>query len=588
MHETFDHPGNSSDSRRRSLHWLAAFAFAAVLAACGGGGSEETGALVQSADAARAVPQRADTATCSYAHVYVTVERVRVLQQFDGAAQWIEIALTAPRRIDLVNLGGGVLQALGLAPLPAGHSKEVRLVLTGDDASGIGNAVQPTGGSLAPLTVPGGSSAGLKLKGEFHAAAGQTADIVLVPVDVCDAVVQAGRSGHYILKPEIAAQAQLLPEAGPEAPIAAGEVMPLIGGGYVVSRQPSATVFVIQRHDAAGQPIGGETTVAPAMGPADNTPIVTPLVGGGYAVIWLRTVSFERFGGSVFQLMTQSFTATGAAMGSPLAIAETVPGRYFISRPIALPKLAPLAGGGYVVVWALPPNDSGVYAQRFNAEGTPAGAVQQVTADGSGYLGVIGLSTGGYMVTWGSGGATGFARAYSSSDVPLAPAQPAGPSWSDFLTRPFGTEPTILAPLANGGAVIVWLAPESFLTSTRYVHVLQLGPDATPSGTAIIVDGSTVPATPHIAPAAAALPDGGFVVAWIEAGEVHARRFSASGAPAGPETRVNLITTAAEGPTDVVALGGGGFMISWSGLGPDGIRSNYSRLFSAGGLLGSP
>jgi hypothetical protein len=84
------------------------------------------------------------------------------------------------------------------------------------------------------------------------------------------------------------------------------------------------------------------------------------------------------------------------------------------------------------------------------------------------------------------------------------------------------------------------------------------------------------------------LADGGYVVAWIEVGEVHARRFAADGTPVGEETRINLVTTSSAGPVTVGAMAGGGFMISWSGVGADSLRSSYARVFPATGLLGFP
>jgi hypothetical protein len=118
-----------------------------------------------------------------------------------------------------------------------------------------------------------------------------------------------------------------------------------------------------------------------------------------------------------------------------------------------------------------------------------------------------------------------------------------------------GGAPTFISPLAGVGAVMVWVRFESSTSSTSstpYVHVLQLAPDATPLGAARIVDGSTAPANGHAAGAVAGLADGGYAVAWIEVGEVHARRFAAAN---------------------------GGFMITWSGVGSDSVRSNYGRVF---------
>jgi hypothetical protein len=41
-----------------------------------------------------------------------------------------------------------------------------------------------------------------------------------------------------------------------------------------------------------------------------------------------------------------------------------------------------------------------------------------------------------------------------------------------------------------------------------------------------------------------------------------------------------------EGPVAVAALTGGGFVISWSGIAADGVRSNYGRVFPGNALLG--
>lgn len=366
-----------------------------------------------------------------------------------------------------------------------------------------------------------------------------------------------------------------------EMPIVSGAIMPLMGGGYMVARKQPPNAWILQRFGADGQPDGAEATLA---APTDETARIAPLTGGGYAAVWLELVQFERFGGSVYKLMAQSFSATGAPLGSPLQIAQSIPAFYWFPRPIAFPQVAALAGGGSVVVWAQGNGAGGlaVNARRLGAGGTPAGAVRQVAAVGSGFLGVTALSSGAYLVTWGTFGAPdGDARTFGPHDAPLGPAQPAGPSWSDYPVN--GGEPPVIAPLAGGGAVMVWLRD-----TLPYVRVQQLAPDAAPAGSARTVDDSTSPAPTHKAPAVAGLPDGGYVVAWVEAGEVHARRFAASAAPAGEESRIDRVTTAVQPPIAVVPMAAGGFMISWSGLGTDGVRKTYARLFPAGGLLATP
>lgn len=573
-----------------ALRWMAGLALAAALAACGGGaGSSAPGdgvALAQRSDSGGTLSQPAAPAACSYQHVYVTVERVRVLRQTDSGEQWLDFALPAPRQVDLLNAGAGLLQALGVAPLSPGHYTGLRLVLASSKADGgTANAVQPMGAGLLPLTVPSGAQSGLKLQGDFLVPAGQAGDVVVKDFDPCDAVVQTGKpdSPSFLLKPELSASVLLVAFA--EAMIASGTVMPLIGGGYVVSRQQPPNVWVLQRYGADGQPVGAETTLVVPMGPDAWGASIAPLVGGGYAVVWVGDlVEFQRFGGSIYHVIAQSFTATGAPIGSPVQIEETTPAFYWYPRPIALPQVAALAGGGYVLVWAhRAGTDLEIHARRFNADGTPAGALQQVTPVGTGYLGVVGLATGGYLVTWGTRGFApdGGARAFGPDDAALGPVQPVGPSWADYPIN--GGDAPVLAPLAGGGAVMVWRR-DSF----PYVLVQQLAPDASPLAGAKTVDDSTSASPTHQSPAVAGLPDGGYVVAWIEAGDVHARRFAANGTPAGDETRINLVTTAVQPPIAVVPMASGGFMISWSGVGADGVRRNYARLFPANGLLAAP
>jgi hypothetical protein len=366
-----------------------------------------------------------------------------------------------------------------------------------------------------------------------------------------------------------------------EAPIASGTVMPLIGGGYLLARQQPPNAWVLQRHGADGQPAGAEVTL---VAPTDASASIAPLAGGGYAAVWLELAQFQRFGGSIYKLLSQSFTATGAPIGSPQQVAETIPALYWIPRPIAMPQVAALTGGGYAVVWGQGNGAGGlaIVVRRFSADGTSAGAAQQAAPEGSGYLGVTGVASGGFLVTWGTFGVPeGSARAYGPDGAPLGPAQAAGPSWSDFPVN--GGEPPMVAPLAGGGAVMVWLRD-----TLPYVRVQQLAPNAAPLASPSSVDDSTPVAPEHNGPAVAGLPDGGYVVAWIEAGEVHARRFAADGAALGEETRINLATTAVQAPVDVIARVDGGFMISWSGVDADGVRKNHARVFPRGGLLPAP
>jgi hypothetical protein len=89
--------------------------------------------------------------------------------------------------------------------------------------------------------------------------------------------------------------------------------------------------------------------------------------------------------------------------------------------------------------------------------------------------------------------------------------------------------------------------------------------------------------------AVARLSDGGFVVAWNRAGSgdpdgIFARRFGPTGVPAGAEFRVNTITTGYQWQTAVAAVPGGGFVVAWSADGQDGSdQAVLARRFDAFG-----
>jgi hypothetical protein len=522
-----------------------------VLVACGGGGSPAASLAGVQPQSARATP----AASCSYAHVWITVTSIRVL----GDGGWQDIALTSPARVDLLAASGGLLQSLGASPLQPGHYSEVRLVLAAD-----GNAVQPTGGNETALKVPSGSSSGFKLMGDITVVPDTSGDVVLDGFDPCSSIVATG-NGAYNLKPEAQASMQAVVQAGPEVPTTAGTLIPVPGGGYALV-STNAPTWTVQRFDASGNPAATANIAAPA-----NSTFVwfAALTGGGFAATWIEPTS--NLGEQ--QVQTQAWDASGNPLNPVQAVATVVPGK--LSHPAALPQIAPLTGGGYVIVWGLPPSDDGVYAQRFTAAGLAAAPAVRATDAGTGSLGVTGLAAGGYLVTWGRfGSSSGGVQAYSAADVPLAATQSAGSNGDGG-----GPPIPVVQALTGGGAVIAWQALH------EHVMMQQVTPDGTPLAPAQIVDDQTAsPVFAYIA--VGALPDGGSVIAWAEGGNMYARRYTASGSPAGPQTKINLVTTQPSFPVSIAVRADGSFEIRWSDVDANGVRQPYVRTFPAGALVG--
>jgi hypothetical protein len=182
---------------RFGTHVLLAFATAGVIAACGGGSTEnQTGTLRLSLT---------DAPPCGYDHVWVTVERARVHRSNSADPSdsgWSEVALATPQRIDLLEYSNGRVLPLGETPLPAGTYTQMRLVLS--DNAGTNppaNAVQLHGTDEAiALTTPSGQQSGLKMNVNLTVNPDTVADFV-IDFDACKSVVKAGKSGKYLLKP---------------------------------------------------------------------------------------------------------------------------------------------------------------------------------------------------------------------------------------------------------------------------------------------------------------------------------------------------------------------------------------------------
>lgn len=185
----------------RNISLLTVIASAAMLAACGGGGSGTTGATATGTLGV----SMTDAPSCGYDAVNVTVTKVRVHQSStasDTDSGWTDITLNPARKVNLLNLTNGVLEDLGQTPLTAGHYSQLRLVLDSNAGTGTANSVVLTGTTNElSLSTPSAVQSGIKLINEFDVVAGQRVDLVL-DFDACKSIVTKGNGG-YALKPVI-------------------------------------------------------------------------------------------------------------------------------------------------------------------------------------------------------------------------------------------------------------------------------------------------------------------------------------------------------------------------------------------------
>jgi hypothetical protein len=185
--------------------WITGLLMITVIAGCGGDGggdSSQPGALSVSLT---------DAPACGFDEVNVTVSKVRVHQSdnaSDNSSGWVDITLSPPRKINLLDLNDPTqpnfaLEHLGETPLAAGHYTQLRLVLVPNSpGQPLANSVVLSGQpNEITLDTPSGVQTGIKLIHQFTVDPGQRVDLLL-DFDACRSVVKRNNN-TYALKPVI-------------------------------------------------------------------------------------------------------------------------------------------------------------------------------------------------------------------------------------------------------------------------------------------------------------------------------------------------------------------------------------------------
>jgi len=168
-----------------------------------------------------------------YDHIYLEVVEVSV-----NNGGWQTLALTQPDTFDILDYTNGNKLLLADGQIDAGSTSEIRLVL------GTGNSIVLKDGTTYPLTIPSGSTSGLKIKlnKTVTTQAGQTYYVVL-DFDAAKSIVITGNN-EYKLKPVIRAYW--------EEGMGAAE-------GYVLPDTSQVFVHAINGNDTLGSTISDNT-----------------------------------------------------------------------------------------------------------------------------------------------------------------------------------------------------------------------------------------------------------------------------------------------------------------------------------------
>src|SRR5690606_38811171 len=132
----------------------------------------------------------------------------------------------------------------------------------------------------------------------------------------------------------------------------------------------------MQRYSALGVALGGQQRVNTTTSSQQELPTVAAY-DGGFVTAW---ASYSQ-DGSGWGIYAQRYAADGTAAGSEFRVNTTTSGAQYE------PAVAMLEGGGFVVTWRSDNQDgsgTGVYAQRYAADGSALGVEFRVNESTSG------------------------------------------------------------------------------------------------------------------------------------------------------------------------------------------------------------
>ncbi len=321
---------------------------------------------------------------------------------------------------------------------------------------------------------------------------------------------------------------------------------------------------------------------------------VTGLTDGGFVVTW---ESYNQDAGITDNgVYGQRYNGDGTRAGTEFQINSVT------ADDQGNVAVTGLTGGGFVVTWQSFGQDgsyTSVHGQRYNGDGSPAGTEFQINSHTLSYqddVAVAGLADGGFIVTWESlnqddpGNVNDgiYGQRYNGD------GSPAGTEFQINTHTLSYQDNVAVASLADGGFIVTWEslnqdAPGQFDDG---IYGQRYNGDGTRAGTEFHISTETESYQQIVA--VTGLVGGGFVVTWqsynqdagVNDNGVYGQRYNSDGTRTGTEFQINTQTTGSQEESDVTALADGGFVVTWqarnqvNGADTDGI---YGQRYNADG-----
>jgi len=289
---------------------------------------------------------------------------------------------------------------------------------------------------------------------------------------------------------------------------------------------------------------------------------------GDFVVTWTS----DGQDGDSYGVYARRFNFDGTPRGNEFRVSETTAGLQGRST-IAMDD-----DGDFIVAWESKDQDGfgyGVYARRYTAGGQATGGeflVNQTVLSDQRLAGVAMAPYGDFIVTWttfnqdGSGDGV-YARRYDANSVALG---------DEFRVNTATASTQRFSRIAmdrTGDFVVAWMS--NLQDGDGYgIYAQRYNKDNAPEGAEFRVNQTTAGHQQY--PAIDLDDDGDFVIAWASANQdgsdfgIYARRYSPGGVAQGDEFRVNTTTAGQQTLPSVAMDADGDFTIVWNSVNQDG------------------
>jgi hypothetical protein len=343
-------------------------------------------------------------------------------------------------------------------------------------------------------------------------------------------------------------------------------------------------LFVPRAAWSQGTPLGPEFRVNTYTTGYQLFPAVAADAAGNFVVVW----SAADQDGSSYGPFGQRYSSSGAPIGPEFQV------NTFTTGPQVGVHVACDSSGNFVIVWNSSGQDGsqyGVFGQRYDSSGARIGPefrINTYTTATQNQSAVASDGAGDFVVAWVSNGQDGagngvFGQRYASSGSPLGPEFRVNTYTTGAQDRPK------IASDASGNFVVVWQSPQDGAGSGIFAQ--RYASSGAPLGSEFRVNTYTTNNQKY--PAVAADASGNFVVVWQSPGDgssygVFGQRYASSGAPLGPVFRVNTYTPTFQGYPAVAADASGNFVVIWQGDQPGSIEDVFGQRYVNTGAPDGP